>query len=64
MHRTMQGDTFEEVAYREYGSTSHAEALMNANRDKIERQEFEAGVELKEAEIVRLQKELKAPWQS
>lgn len=63
MHRTMQGDTFEELAWREYGSTAYAELLMNANRDLIETQEFEAGVELNEVTLEVGRKELKAPWQ-
>ena len=63
MPRTMQGDTFEEVAFREYGSTSYAEALMNANRHLIETQVFEAGVELKGIEVVEMRKVVRAPWQ-
>ena len=63
MLRTMQGDTFEEASYREYGTTAYAEALMNANRALIETQEFEAGVELNEPEIDRSVKVVKAPWQ-
>ena len=64
MLRTMQGDTFEEIAWREYGTTGYAEALMNANREWIETQEFEAGVELNEIEVGSIRKELKAPWQT
>ena len=63
MPRTMQGDTFEEIAWREYGSTMYAEALMNANRHLIETQEFEAGIELNGIEVIDRRKELKAPWQ-
>ena len=63
MPRTMQGDTFEEVAFREYGSTEYAEALMNANRHLIETQVFEAGVELKGIEVTEMRKVVRAPWQ-
>ena len=63
MHRTMQGDTFEEVAYREYGTTALAEELMNANRALLETQVFEAGVELQSVTVSGGRKELKAPWQ-
>ena len=62
MPKTMQGDTFEEVAYREYGSTRYAEALMKANREHIETQEFEAGVELEEITLESSQEVVKAPW--
>ena len=59
---TMQGDTFEEIAWRDLGSTEYAEALMNANREWIETQIFEAGVELKEPAIERATTVKKAPW--
>ena len=62
MPKTMQGDTFDEVAYREYGSTRHAEALMKANREHIETQEFEAGVELEGITLESSQEVVKAPW--
>ena len=62
MLRTMQGDTFEEIAWREYGTTGYAEALMNANRAQIETQEFEAGVELEGITLESSQEVVKAPW--
>lgn len=60
--RTMQGDTFDLIAQREYGTTEYAEALMNANREHIETQIFDVGVELREATLEKKATEVLPPW--
>ena len=60
--QTKQGDTWDLIAWRELGDVRHVEALINANRDKIETQIFEAGVEINLPTVEPIVKEVLPPW--
>lgn len=45
-YKTISGDTFDSIAYAEYGSCDYADRIMTANIDKIEYLVFPAGVVL------------------
>ena len=60
--QTKQGDTWDLIAWRELGDVRHVEALINANRDKIETQIFEAGVEINLPPVEPIVKEVLPPW--
>lgn len=60
--KTIQGDTWDVIAWREMGSTRHTEALINANRHLIETQVFDAGVEVTIPTVESALKEVAAPW--
>lgn len=59
---TMQGDTWDMIAWRECGSEKYAEMLLNANRHLIETQVFEAGVTVTIPTVESGLKEVAAPW--
>ena len=60
--QTKQGDTWDLIAWRGLGDVRHVEALINANRDKIETQIFEAGVEMNLPTVEPIVKEVLPPW--
>ncbi len=45
-YKTISGDTFDSIAYAEYGSCDYADRVMTANIDKIEYLIFPAGITL------------------
>ena len=59
---TQQGDTFDLIAWRELGDVRHVEALINANREYVATQVFDANVELELPKVDRIVKEVLAPW--
>lgn len=60
--KTAQGDTWDYIAWRELGDARYADQLINVNRDKIETQIFEGGVELELPTVERTVKEVLPPW--
>ena len=45
-YKTVQGDMWDAIAYRELGSTSYTDALMNVNQNNLTYFTFPAGIEL------------------
>lgn len=62
--KTLQGDTWDVISWRELGSTRYTEQLINANRHLIETQVFEAGVDVTIPTVESGLKEVTAPWTS
>ncbi len=62
-YRTIEGDTFDWVSYKELGSERYVETLINANRAHVSTVIFKAGVEL---ELPSITEEVKVsklpPW--
>lgn len=62
-YTTVQGDTWDLIAYRKLGSTSYMDRLVSANPEYIETLIFPAGVTLR---LPELEKEAAAdnlpPW--
>lgn len=58
---TVQGDTFDLIAFKTLGSCNYVEKLINANRDHIETFIFEAGVELNIPDIEEEKKAVNLP---
>jgi phage tail protein X len=61
-YRTVQGDTWDGIAARLYGSEKHMIALMAANPDFVEVVIFPAGVGLNTPEIVVGEAATLPPW--
>lgn len=63
-YTTVQGDTWDAIAYRELGSTAHTGALMAANRAQHGLLFFPAGVELvlPEAKAAKAEDITIPPW--
>jgi phage tail protein X len=61
-YRTIQGDTWDSIAARLYGSEKHMIALMTANPGFVEVVIFSAGVELRLPEIVAGAAASLPPW--
>lgn len=63
-YRALQGDAFDAIAYREYGSEHLCHELMAANVDYMDALIFEAGVELNLPELAKPAKVAELPpWQ-
>jgi phage tail protein X len=45
-YTTISGDTFDSIAYKEYGSCDYADRIMTANIGKIDYLVFPAGIVL------------------
>lgn len=58
----MQGDTFDKIAYRVYGTGNVTTEIMNANLEHIGVGVFGAGVEIVIPEIDTSEKFAKPPW--
>ena len=56
-YTTVQGDTWDSVAFRFYNDENRADDLMKANPDKIEWFIFDSGVELVIPELAELEAE-------
>lgn len=62
-YRTVQGDTWDIIAFREYGNEMLMDELMKANPKNIYTSIFPAGVELNIPKITRIRvDESKPPW--
>ena len=54
---TVQGDTWDSIAFRFYKSENYAGVLMDANPDKIEWFVFEAGIEIIVPDVLEIEAE-------
>ena len=60
---TRQGDTFDEIAYRELGDVRHVSALIDANRQYASTQMFESGMELTLPTVESGKVVARPPWE-
>ena len=51
-YKTVQGDTWDAIAYRELGSTDYTDQLISANLEHVGKLLFPAGVALRLPEIM------------
>lgn len=61
-YSTIQGDTWDGIAYRLYGSENHMVTLMAANPDYVDVVVFSAGTELNMPEISAEAASSLPPW--
>lgn len=54
---TVQGDTWDSIAFLHYGNENYADILMDANPEKIEWFIFEPGIEITVPDIVKIEAE-------
>lgn len=54
---TVQGDTWDSIAFKLYNNESYADVLMDANPGKIEWFVFEAGIEIVVPNIAKVEAE-------
>jgi len=54
-YETVQGDTWDSIAFKFYNDENYADELMKANPDKIEWFVFEAGVVLNIPDIMYIE---------
>jgi len=45
-YRTVLGDTWDHISYKEYGDYSHIQDLISANKEHMETVMFSGGIEL------------------
>lgn len=64
IYRTSAGDMWDEIAFKQMGSTLHTERLINANREHIETFVFRAGVELQIPEVPTTRTVKLPPWRT
>ena len=65
IYKTVAGDMWDLIAFRQMGSTNYTEVLINANRNHIDTFIFPAGVELTIPDIEPEQKKIKLPpWKA
>ena len=60
-YKTVSGDTWDLIAFRQLGSCDYTEVLINANRNHIDKFIFRAGVELIIPDIEIEQKKTSLP---
>ena len=64
-YKTISGDTWDLIAFKQLGSCNYTEVLINANRNHIDKFIFPAGVELLIPDIENEQKKLSLPpWRA
>ncbi len=61
-YRTIQGDTWDKIAYQQLGSTDYTDQLINANLEHLGTFIFPAGVTLRLPEIVVKADSNLPPW--
>ena len=61
-YRTVQGDTWDAIAYRELGSTDYTDQLIGANLEQVGKLLFPAGITLRLPEIEEKTSENLPPW--
>lgn len=61
-YKTVQGDTWDLIAYKKLGSTSYTDQLIRANPEHINVFQFPAGVTLTLPEIEEDANDLLPPW--
>lgn len=62
IYTTVQGDTFDTIAYRMYQTASVTSDIINANLDYIEVGIFDAGIKIKIPDIDVSKTTAKPPW--
>ena len=60
-YKTISGDTWDWIAFKELGSGNYTEILINANRNHIDKFIFPAGVELIIPDVETEQKKIPLP---
>lgn len=61
-YRTVQGDTWDMIAYRKLGSTNYTDQLVSANLEYVGMLLFPAGVTLRLPEITEKPSSNLPPW--
>lgn len=61
-YRTIQGDTWDIIAYKQLGSTDYTDQLANANLEYVGTLLFPAGVTLRLPEVVKKASDRLPPW--
>mgnify|MGYP001052998468 FL=1 len=61
-YTTVQGDTWDMIAYRKLGSTDYTDQLVSANLEHVGKLLFPAGVTLRLPEIERKSSGSLPPW--
>lgn len=61
-YRTVQGDTWDAIAYRKLGSTDYTDQLISANLEHVGKFIFPAGVILHLPEITEKSNANLPPW--
>lgn len=61
-YTTVQGDTWDMIAYRTMGSCDYVDQLMNANQEYIDIFIFSAGITLQIPEVQETSGEPAVPW--
>lgn len=61
-YTSVQGDTWDSIAYKEYGSCSFTGALMNANQHYCHIYIFPAGIELTVPDMDEVVIDTMPPW--
>lgn len=61
-YTTVQGDTWDMIAYRTMGSCDYVDQLMNANQEYIDIFIFSAGITLQIPEVQETGGEPAVPW--
>lgn len=59
---TKSGDMWDQIAYKQLGSTSYTDQLINANMEHRETYLFQSGVVLTLPEIKKTANNLLPPW--
>lgn len=62
-YKTIQGDTFESIAWRRMGSSSYMMELIEANPEHMETAIFESGITLRIPSVeTKADESLTPPW--
>lgn len=61
-YTTVQGDTWDLIAYKVYGDEKLMSVLIEANPTYLETVIFSAGVTLNIPEVVPVEETIKPPW--
>ena len=61
-YTTVQGDTWDLIAYRKLGSTDYTDQLISANLEHVGKLLFPAGVTLRLPEITQRADSSLPPW--
>jgi phage tail protein X len=62
MYETVQGDTWDIIAIKVYGSLANINELMDANRAYIDTVMFNSGIKITTPELISQQSSKLPPW--
>lgn len=62
MYETVQGDTWDIIAIKVYGSLANINELMDANRAYIDTVMFNSGIKITTPELIAQQSSKLPPW--